>query len=119
MVQRGTWTASRRLLQRARDVMASRESAQARLDKLSTMIAREMVAEVCSIYVLRAGGVLELFATEGLKKTAVHLTRLRVGEGLVGDIAAHARPLRLTDARRRARRPTSRWSASRSCATAA
>ncbi|MGF1626628.1 MAG: phosphoenolpyruvate--protein phosphotransferase [Alphaproteobacteria bacterium] len=98
MVQRGTWTASRRLLQRARDVMASRESAQARLDRLSAMIAREMVAEVCSIYVLRAGGVLELFATEGLKKTAVHLTRLRVGEGLVGDVAAHARPLRLADA---------------------
>jgi phosphotransferase system, enzyme I, PtsP len=98
MAQRGTWTASRRLLQRARDVMASREGAQARLDRLATMIAREMVAEVCSIYVLRAGGVLELFATEGLKKTAVHLTRLRVGEGLVGDVAAHARPLRLADA---------------------
>ncbi|MEZ5667512.1 MAG: phosphoenolpyruvate--protein phosphotransferase [Alphaproteobacteria bacterium] len=96
--RRGTWTASRRMLQRARDVMASRESAQARLDRLATMIAREMVAEVCSIYVLRAGDVLELFATEGLLKTAVHQTRLRVGEGLVGDIAAHARPLRLADA---------------------
>ena len=87
------------MLQRARDVMASRESPQARLDRLATMIAREMVAEVCSIYVLRAGGVLELFATEGLLKAAVHQTRLRVGEGLVGDIAAHARPLRLADAR--------------------
>ena len=54
------------------------------------MIAAEMVAEVCSIYVLRAGDVLELFATEGLKPEAVHQTRLRVGEGLVGDIAAHA-----------------------------
>lgn len=98
MAERGTWTASRRLLQRARDVMKSRDSAQDRLDQLAAMIAREMVAEVCSIYVLRAGGVLELFATEGLKKTAVHLTRLRVGEGLVGDIAAHARPLKLSDA---------------------
>ena len=98
MVERGTWTASRRLLQRARDVMASPEGAQARLDRLAAMIAREMVAEVCSIYVLRAGGVLELFSTEGLLKTAVHLTRLRVGEGLVGDIAAHARPLKLADA---------------------
>lgn len=98
MVERGTWTASRRLLQRARDVMASPEGAQARLDRLAAMIAREMVAEVCSIYVLRAGGVLELFSTEGLLKTAVHQTRLRVGEGLVGDIAAHARPLKLADA---------------------
>ena len=32
-----------------------------------------MVAEVCSVYVLRADGVLELFATEGLKREAVHL----------------------------------------------
>ena len=62
------------------------------------MIAAEMVAEVCSAYVMRAGEVLELFATEGLRPEAVHRTRLRVGEGLVGDIAAHARPLALADA---------------------
>ena len=86
------------MLQRARGVMAAPDSPQARLDRLATMIAGELVAEVCSIYVLRAGGVLELFATEGLLKAAVHQTRLRVGEGLVGDVAAHARPLRLADA---------------------
>lgn len=98
MAQRGTWSAARRLLQRARGVMASPVSPQVRLDRLAAMIAREMVAEVCSVYVLRAGDVLELFATEGLQKSAVHLTRLRVGEGLVGDIAARARSLRLADA---------------------
>jgi phosphotransferase system enzyme I (PtsP) len=89
---------SRRLLARLRDVMAGSGSAQERLDKVVTLIAADMVAEVCSCYVLRAGEVLELFATEGLKKSAVHKTRLRVGEGLVGDIAAHARPLALADA---------------------
>jgi phosphotransferase system enzyme I (PtsP) len=47
---------------------------------------------------MRPGEVLELFATEGLKLEAVHRTRLRVGEGLVGDIASHARPLALADA---------------------
>jgi phosphotransferase system, enzyme I, PtsP len=57
-----------------------------------------MVAEVCSAYVMRAGEVLELFATEGLRPEAVHRTRLRVGEGLVGVIAATARPLALADA---------------------
>ena len=62
------------------------------------MVANEMVAEVCSIYLLRAGEVLELFATQGLNPDAVHRTRLRVGEGLVGDIAAHGRPLALADA---------------------
>ena len=89
---------SRRLLARLRDVMAGGGTAEERLDKVVTLIAADMVAEVCSCYVMRAGEVLELFATEGLKKTAVHKTRLRVGEGLVGDIAAHARPLALADA---------------------
>ena len=90
--------ASRRVLKSVRDVMASARSAQARLDHVVKTIAAGMVAEVCSVYVLRAGDVLELFATQGLKHEAVHVTRLRVGEGLVGDVAAHARPLALADA---------------------
>ncbi len=91
-------TVSRRLLGRLRDVMAGSGSVQDRLDQVVKLIAADMVAEVCSCYLMRAGEVLELFATEGLLKTAVHETRLRVGEGLVGDIAAHARPLALADA---------------------
>ena len=63
-------------------------TAQERLDRIVRIIAADMVAEVCSAYVMRAGEVLELFATEGLQPEAVHRTRLRVGEGLVGDIAA-------------------------------
>ena len=86
---------SRRLLKRVRDVMAAPLSAQGRLDEVVGVIAAEMVAEVCSVYLLRAGDVLELFATEGLKREAVHVTRLTMGEGLIGDIAAHARPLAL------------------------
>lgn len=89
---------SRLLLRRLRDVMAGEGSAQDRLNRIVTLIAADMVAEVCSCYIMRAGEVLELFATEGLKPEAVHKTRLRLGEGLVGDIAAHARPLALADA---------------------
>ncbi len=92
------WVGSRRLLRRMRDLMAGPGSAQARLDKIAKLIARDMVAEVCSIYARRAGDILELFATQGLRKDAVHQTRLRVGEGLVGHIAANARPLSLSDA---------------------
>jgi phosphotransferase system enzyme I (PtsP) len=98
MSEVAAWTGSRRLLKRLRDVMASAASAQVRLDQIVRLIAADMVAEVCSAYLLRAGEVLELFATEGLNPGAVHKTRLRVGEGLVGDIAAHARPLALADA---------------------
>ncbi|HXQ52986.1 MAG TPA: phosphoenolpyruvate--protein phosphotransferase [Stellaceae bacterium] len=89
---------SRRVLRRLRDTMAGSGTAQQRLDAVVHTIAGEMVAEVCSIYVMRAGEVLELFATEGLRPEAVHRTRLRVGEGLVGVIAATARPLALADA---------------------
>jgi phosphotransferase system enzyme I (PtsP) len=78
--------------------MAGSGRAQERLDKVVSLIAADMVAEVCSAYIMRAGEVLELFATEGLNREAVHRTRLRVGEGLVGVIAATARPLALADA---------------------
>jgi phosphotransferase system enzyme I (PtsP) len=78
--------------------MAGGGKAQDRLNKIVTIVAADMVAEVCSAYVMRPGEVLELFATRGLKPEAVHKTRLRVGEGLVGDIAAHARPLALAEA---------------------
>src|SRR3954453_15520936 len=91
-------TGTRRLLRRLRGIMAGSGSAQERLDRIVRVVAAEMVAEVCSAYVMRAGEVLELFATEGLRPEAVHRTRLRVGEGLVGRIAAAARPLALADA---------------------
>ncbi len=88
----------RRLLKRIRDIMAAGGTGQERLNGIVKIVAADMVAEVCSAYVMRPGEVLELFATEGLKQEAVHKTRLRVGEGLVGVIAAHARPLALADA---------------------
>ncbi|MSP50514.1 MAG: phosphoenolpyruvate--protein phosphotransferase [Alphaproteobacteria bacterium] len=88
---------SRQLLKRLRDVMAGQGTGQERLDRIVRVIAQGLVAEVCSCYLVR-GGMLELFATEGLRPGAVHQTRLAMGEGLVGDIAAHARPLALADA---------------------
>jgi phosphotransferase system enzyme I (PtsP) len=78
--------------------MAEPIGAQQRLDKVVTLIAANMVAEVCSVYVLRSDNVLELYATEGLKASSVHRASLTVGRGLVGLIAAEARPLNLPDA---------------------
>ncbi|HEY4136274.1 MAG TPA: phosphoenolpyruvate--protein phosphotransferase [Alphaproteobacteria bacterium] len=88
----------RQLLRRLRDVMAGKASAQERLDQVVAIIAADLHADVCSIYVRRGGDLLELFSTVGLNPSAVHRTRLRLGEGLVGNIAAHARPLNLADA---------------------
>jgi phosphotransferase system, enzyme I, PtsP len=94
----GVVSGTRRLLRRLRDTMAGSGVAQERLDRIVRIVAAEMMAEVCSVYLMRAGEVLELFATEGLRPESVHRTRLRVGEGLVGLIAATARPLALANA---------------------
>jgi phosphotransferase system enzyme I (PtsP) len=89
---------ARRLLGRLRDVMAGGGGAQERLNRVVTLIAQGLGTDVCSCYVMRAGEVLELFATEGLSQDAVHKTRLRVAEGLIGEIAAKAQPLVAVDA---------------------
>ena len=90
--------APRVLLRSLREIMASKESAQARLDLIVSQIAANMVAEVSSIYLRRPDGSLVLYATKGLSEAAVHKTRLARGEGLVGLIAKEAKPLALSDA---------------------
>jgi phosphotransferase system enzyme I (PtsP) len=95
---RGALGGPRVLLRRLREVMAEPVSAQDRLDKVVVLIAANMVAEVCSVYVLRVDGTLELYATEGLKSEAVHKTVLKADEGLVGLAASEAKPINLSDA---------------------
>jgi phosphotransferase system, enzyme I, PtsP len=86
------------LLRRLRETMAEQVSAQERLDKIVVLIAANMVAEVCSVYVLRVDNTLELYATEGLNRAAVHRTVLSAHEGLVGLVASEGTPLNLNDA---------------------
>ena len=88
----------RNLLRQIREAMAGAAPAQERLDMVVRTIAQSMVAEVCSIYLRRASGELELFATEGLNRDAVHTTRLRPDEGLVGEVARMAVPISLSNA---------------------
>lgn len=98
MIPGRTATAPMGILSRLRSVMTADATAETRLKLVTDIVATDFVAEVCSIYIMRAGEVLELFATKGLKLDAVHLTRLRVGEGVVGAIAASGRPLNLPEA---------------------
>ena len=95
---RDTASGPRVLLKRLRELMQEPLEPQERLDRIVRDIASNMVAEVCSLYVLRSDSVLELYATEGLNPNAVHLAQLRLGQGLVGTIAASARPLNLSNA---------------------
>ncbi len=89
---------SRVLLKRLRDSLAEHGTGQERLDSIVKLIASSMKAEVCSIYLKRDHQILELFSTEGLKADAVHLTKLKVGEGLVGKIAQNSIPINTANA---------------------
>jgi phosphotransferase system enzyme I (PtsP) len=89
--------AAREILTRLHDVMASRGNAQTKLDSVVEIIGQALNTEVCSIYLLR-DGVLELYATRGLNKEAVHVTRLAMGEGLTGTIAERVETLNLAEA---------------------
>lgn len=92
-------SSAREILTGLHEVMASRTGAQAKLNKVVKIIAEAMSSEVCSIYLLR-DGALELFATVGLNQSAVHVTKLAMGEGLVGTIAEDVSVLNLDEATR-------------------
>ncbi|KAA0916699.1 phosphoenolpyruvate--protein phosphotransferase [Aquicoccus porphyridii] len=91
-------TDSRQMLGRLRNVMAEDSAGQARLDKITGLIAEEMHCEVCSVYLFRDADTLELCATEGLNPDSVHQTRMRLGEGLVGRVARTGRIMNTADA---------------------
>lgn len=87
-----------KLMRAIRKAMAGTESVQERLDDFTKAITKSMRVDVASIYLLRPSKDLELSATQGLKQSAVHKTRLSRGEGLVGHVAQTAKPLNLADA---------------------
>ena len=90
-------SSARQILTGLHDVMASRSNAQAKLNTVVEVIGEGLDSEVCSIYLLREG-MLELFATKGLAQEAVHVTRMDIGEGLVGTIAETSEMLNLAEA---------------------
>ena len=91
-------SAPRVMIRQLREVMARPVDSQTRLNRIVQLIAANMVAEVSSIYVCHSDGALELFATQGLKQDAVHKTRLKPSEGLVGMIAERGQPISLSQA---------------------
>ena len=90
-------SAARQILTSLHEVMASRSNAQTKLNSVVEAIGQGLDSEVCSIYLLREG-MLELFATKGLAQEAVHVTRMDIGEGLVGTIAETSEMLNLAEA---------------------
>ncbi len=95
---KGRETDSRKLLGRLREAMAEDAAGQTRLDQITQLIAQELHCDVCSIYLFRDEETLELCATQGLNPEAVHETRMRLGEGLVGRVARKGRIVNTDDA---------------------
>ena len=90
--------AARQIITGLHEVMASRMHAQGKLDRVVEIVGEALDSEVCSIYLLR-DGMLELYATRGLNQSAVHVTRMAVGEGLTGTIAQKVETLNLAEAK--------------------
>lgn len=80
-------------LKALRELMSKQMPHQKRLDKIVSIVAEYLHVNVCSLYVLRPGDLLELFATKGLDEKAIHETFLRVGEGLIGEVALQRKTL--------------------------
>ncbi len=89
---------SRKLLRRLKAILGAPGDGQHRLDQITHHIADSMGSQVCSIYLFRDAETLELCATEGLRSEAVHKTRLRMGEGLVGRVARTGRNVNAANA---------------------
>ena len=88
------------ILRNLREIMNNKEDDdQTRLDKITLLVSSNMETQVCSIYLVLDTGELELFATEGLNKDAVHTTKMPAGRGLVSYIAKTADHLNLPNAR--------------------
>jgi phosphotransferase system enzyme I (PtsP) len=85
---------TRRLFARLRETLAS---GAASLPHIAELVAQELPADASLVYVARAGEILELAATHGLNVRAVGKTRLRVGEGIIGMVAASGDPANLAD----------------------
>ena len=88
---------SRRLLKKLREVMSAVISVQEKLNRIVDVVASEMQTDVCSFYLLQPGDILELFAAYGLKQSSIHETSLRLGEGLIGEIAVQKKALSFDD----------------------
>lgn len=87
----------RQLMLRLRDIMNQDAAAEQKLDRIVALVARELRADICACFIQRAGEVIELFSATGLPAEMVRKAKLRVGEGFVGDIAASAVPLVISD----------------------
>ena len=86
---------SQETLRELKKIIKQNLSTEAKLNKITKLTAEYLKTDACSFYIMRPGEVLELYATFGLDKKAVHETFLRMGEGLNGEVALRRKPLQV------------------------
>lgn len=86
------------ILRLLRQITEGPDAISVKLDKIISMIVEQMQADAGACYLVVDDNYLELFASYGFNQNITHKINLRVGEGLVGDVAANRRPLTVEDA---------------------
>jgi len=76
---------------------AEADSPASQVTLIVDSIQREMDVDVCSLYLTRDDGDLELVASHGLVSGAVGRTKLPVGRGLIGQVARSRHPLNIAE----------------------
>ena len=86
------------ILRQLRHISEGPDTLPVKLDKIITMIVEQMQADAGACYLVVDDNYLELFAASGFNDRIAHKVSLRVGEGLVGDVAENCRSLAVADA---------------------
>ena len=85
------------ILKLIRHVMEGDDSIPLKLEKVMTIVATNIHADVAACYIPVEDDYIELFASYGFKTSAVHKVSLRLGEGVVGEVAKTKRSFSIAD----------------------
>ena len=86
------------ILRQLRHISEGPDTLPVKLDKIITMIVEQMQADAGACYLVVDDNYLELFAASGFNDRIAHKVSLRVGEGLVGELAENCRSLAVAEA---------------------
>lgn len=86
------------ILRLLRQITEGNDALPVKLDKIIKLIVEKTDADAGACYIVVDDNYLELFAASGFNDNIAHKVSLRMGEGLVGDVAKNNRSLAVADA---------------------
>ncbi len=88
---------SQKILRGVKNTLSKDTPIDERLSSIIDILTSGFEVDSCSIFILNPGDILELYASKGLSSKSLHETTLRVGEGLVGQVALEKRTIAFYD----------------------